>query len=534
MYKKTKIIFFTIIFFISLFVLYASSIVDARAGGGHRFSGGGSSRSFSSSRSSSRSFSSHRSSSYSSSSYGSSGYSEIPPEQMLFFIIAHLIFSFFATILCTNKNDDISTKIKTFLGIFVFFSPLMMCSCCLTPFVIIFCFTSRKIKKDSNINYSFDEVSNYSAITSKDPNFNEDEFLERAKKAFVIVQEGWSKRDLSKAEAFLADGTYEQFQIQINTMKADHEIDLMKNINIEKAVIVRLSSKAGYDSLAVQFTVKAVNYRVDDRNNKLKNGSMSPEKFTEIWTFMRRTGTKTIKNGLIEGYCPNCGSKIEGARLSKCPSCSSLLRSGQHDWILAGITQASEWRNSNVANPIAYKSMINTDNSLNLTHLEDKLTVIFWRLIEANRLGNPEPIKKVSTNEFATSYANSYYSAAFPKCQECALGSQEVVGFITNREDYDYLIGQLVWSGISVYSNEETLNKTMFILRRKKGTNSDPGKCFCSSHCPNCGAPEPNDLSLNTCEYCNSALNDDNKDWMLCDVVKDFNNTKAIEYMAVA
>ena len=74
----------------------------------------------------------------------------------------------------------------------------------------------------------------------------------------------------------------------------------------------------------------------------------------------------------------------------------------------------------------------------------------------------------------------------------------------------------------------------MFVLRRKKGATSDPGKCFCSSHCPNCGAPEPNDLSLNTCEYCNSALNDDSKDWMLCDVVKDFNNTKAYEYMTDA
>ena len=56
--------------------------------------------------------------------------------------------------------------------------------------------------------------------------------MERAKKAFIIVQKAWSNRDLSKAEAFLADGTYEQFQIQIYTMKSEHEIDLMKDINI--------------------------------------------------------------------------------------------------------------------------------------------------------------------------------------------------------------------------------------------------------------------------------------------------------------
>ena len=524
MNKKSSIFILSIVFFISLFVLFASSIVDARAGGGHRFSGG------SSGHSSSRSYSSYGSSRSYSRGSGSIDIDLSAPETY-FFLFCHLLFSIFGTILCTNKEDDFSHKVGVFVGIFVSFAPLFMCSCCLLPLVILFCFTPKVPKQNNNADYSFTEVSDYSSITSKDPDFNKGAFLERAKKAFVIVQEGWSNRDLSKAEAFLADGTYEQFQIQINTMKAEHEIDVMKDINIEKAVIVRLSSKAGYDSLSVQFKVKAANYRVDDRNNNLKNGTIVPEEFTEIWTFMRRTGSKTIKNGLIEGYCPNCGAQVKGARLSKCPSCSALLRSGQHDWILAGITQGSEWRNGNVDNPIAYNAMIRVDNSLNIQHLEDKLTVLFWRMIEANRLGNTEPIQRVSTNEFAKAYANSNYSVAFPKCKECGLGSQEVIGFITNRPDYDYLIGQLVWSGLSITNNEKILNKTMFILRRKKGVKSDPGKCFCSSHCPNCGAPEPNDLSLNSCEYCNSALNDDSKDWMLSDIVRDFNNTKAREYM---
>ena len=378
--------------------------------------------------------------------------------------------------------------------------------------------------------YKLTEVFDFTPIKSKDPAFNKNVFLERAKKAFVIVQEGWSNRDLSKAEAFLADGTYEQFQIQINAMKAAHEIDLMEDINIKKAVIVRLSSKTGYDSLAVQFTVSAVNYRIDDRNKSFKNGSKIPEEFSEIWTFMRRTGSKTIKNGLIEGYCPNCGAKVEGARISKCPSCSALLRSGQHDWILAGITQTCEWRDASVNNPIAYKTMIKADNSLNITHLEDKLTVIFWRLVEANRLGNVELIQKVSTDDFIKTFSNSSNSAAFPKCKECAIGSTEVAGFITKKEDYDYLLGQVLWSGIAISDNSEVLNKTMFVLRRKKGVVSDLSKCFCSTHCPNCGAKEPGDLSSNTCEYCNSVFNDDSKDWMLSEVI-DSHSPKFYNYI---
>lgn len=449
------------------------------------------------------------------------------------FIITHLVFSaLVAKAGFKDECSDTAEKIGYCIGIAAVSFPLFFLTWIAIPFLIIYLVTDKKITNNF-LDYNFKQVSDFSLIKSKDPTFNKDEFLERARRAFVIVQKAWSDRDLSKAEAFLADGTYEQFQIQINTMKADHEIDLMKNINIKKAEIVRLSSKAGYDSLSVLFTVSAVNYRIDDRTKSIKNGSQIPEEFSEIWTFMRRRGSKTVKNGLIEGYCPNCGAQVEGARISKCPSCSSLLRSGQHDWILAGITQACEWRDASVNNPIAYKSMIKADDSLNITHLEDKLTVIFWRLVESNRLGNAEPVHKVCTDDFAKAYSNSDYSADFPKCKDCAIGSAEVAGFITNKDDYDYLIGQVLWSGIAISNNEDVLNKTMFVLRRKKGVVSDLNRCFCSTHCPNCGAKEPNDLSSNTCEYCNFAFNDDSKDWMLSDLI-DFHNPKSGNYIKEA
>lgn len=528
---KKKLAFIILEFLlISIFVFFATSIVDARAGGGHRFSGGGfrsSSRSFS--RSSSRSFS-HSRGSHRYSGSSTTIIDDMSASTMLLLFVTHLVFSVLVAKACLkDANIDISEKIGYCVAILIISCPAFFFTWIAIPFLILYIVTDKKITNNFQ-DYNFKPISDFSLIKSKDPAFNKDVFLERAMNAFIIVQNAWSDRNLSKAEAFLADGTYEQFQIQINAMKANHEIDLMKDINIKKAEIVRLTSKAGYDSLSVQFTVSAVNYRINDISKIIKDGSTSLEEFSEVWTFMRRTGSKTIENGLIEGYCPNCGAQVEGARISKCPSCSALLRSGQHDWILAGITQACEWRDASVNDPIAYKSMINADESLNITHLEDKLTVIFWRLVESNRLGNSEPVHKVSTDDFAKAYSNSCYSAAFPKCKECAIGSAEVVGFITNKNDYDYLIGQVLWSGISISNNSDVLNKTMFVLRRKKGVVSDLSKCFCSTHCPNCGAKEPNDLSSNTCEYCNLAFNDDSKDWMLCDVV-DFRNAKSSSYI---
>lgn len=540
-----------------MFVFFASSIVDARAGGGHSFrssssSSNSSSRSYSSSSSSSSSYSSSRSYSSSSSSqhhsYGYTGPKKPLREQfidslpLIFFPFHYLSILLILKIVLRNKNineyinEDSTYYLIVFLIslITMYLSELIeILTCVIFPFLAYYYLKNyvSNDKPNNKINYSFNETKNITSITSKDPLFNKNEFIERAKKAFVIVQQAWSDRDLSKAEAFLADGTYEKFQIQINTMKANHEIDFMENIDIKRANIVRLNSQSGYDSIYVLFTVSAVNYRIDDRTKKIKDGSTLPEEFSEVWTFMRRTGSKSIKNGLIEGYCPNCGAKVEGARLSKCPSCSSLLRSGEHDWILAGITQASEWRNTGSRIPAGYNAIFSLDKSINIPHLEDKLSVIFWRMVEANRLGNAEPILKISTNEFAEAFNNSKFIKSFPKTTDTAIGSAEVMAFVTNRPDYDYTIGQIVWSGAYLNSNNYVTAKTMFVLRRKKGILSDPQKCFCSSHCPNCGAAESANISTNTCEYCNTVMNDDGKDWMLSDIQENFYTKEAKKYM---
>ena len=280
MFKKSNIFILSIFFLLSLFVFYASSIADARAGGGHRFSGGH--RSSFSSRSSSRS-SYSRSRSYSS-GYRSGSYrhhhggdvdlsglfdiyKSLPSWLIPILIICHILFSYIAVKAFNDGNDNWFV----FLEVLFISFPLMFITWLLGLVLFLFYYSSNRDSNNDDTNsYSFKETENYSSLQTKDSTFNKEEFLIRAQKAFNIIQEAWSNRDLSKAEAFLADGTYEQFQIQINAMKAIHEIDLMKDIVIKKASVVRLTSKSGYDQLNVLFNVSAVNYRIDDRDGNGK------------------------------------------------------------------------------------------------------------------------------------------------------------------------------------------------------------------------------------------------------------------------
>ena len=187
----------------------------------------------------------------------------------------------------------------------------------------------------------------YVALTElkkRDPDFDETFFRQRAEKAFKIIQQAWTDRNISAAQNFLSDGVFEQFTIQTDEMKEKGIIDYMKDLQIISSCPVKFQSDRNFDVIHLRIDARAINYRMDEKTGKLLNGSRQPEDFAEIWSFIRKPGVKTLKKpGLIEGQCPNCGNPIKSGRLAKCDVCNALLRSGEYDWVLSGITQACEW-----------------------------------------------------------------------------------------------------------------------------------------------------------------------------------------------
>ena len=76
--------------------------------------------------------------------------------------------------------------------------------------------------------------------------------------------------------------------------------------------------------------------------------------------------------GLLEGNCPNCGAAVGQLNQSAvCEHCEAVLRSGQFDWVLVEITQASEYV-PGVDSMIAGETQVQAiDPDFTVTHLED-------------------------------------------------------------------------------------------------------------------------------------------------------------------
>ena len=373
-------------------------------------------------------------------------------------------------------------------------------------------------------------------IKSKDPDFSEKGFCARAKKAFRLIQNAWSNRDISKAEAFLADGTYEQFLIQLDFMKQEHILDVMENLEIKNTYILGFESDGNIDSIFLSITAEGKNYKVNDQTKKYIEGDKKVEEFTEVWTFIRRTGAKTLgKPGLIEGYCPNCGTPITIGRHTNCTSCGCLLRSGEHDWILSNITQTCEWvRNNNKLIP-GVKKYMGFDAGFNVQHIEDRTAMMFWRKISADRQGDIASLRKVAVDKYCDTIKQSYSSSnGYDYLDNCAIGSIRLLAVDADRnpkEDYIYV--EILWNGLPKSSKDKNpsfasklknlfvskKNKnSVFVLKRKRGVMTDTKTGLCAAPCPNCGAMESNS-SNNECEYCGAVMNDGNRDWVLEDIV---------------
>jgi hypothetical protein len=184
------------------------------------------------------------------------------------------------------------------------------------------------------------------ALQAKDPNFNQQMFLDRAQAAFFILQKAWMDRNLEPARVYMSDGIYRRWKTQVDAMIAAHKRNIMDELVIGGAQIVKVQTDPNFDSITVRIDASAADYEVDDTSaNKVIYGSRRSQPFTEYWTFIRSGAARTkAGEGAEVTQCPNCGAPLSISESGVCSYCKAVVTSGQFGWVLDNITQASEWQ----------------------------------------------------------------------------------------------------------------------------------------------------------------------------------------------
>lgn len=416
----------------------------------------------------------------------------------------------------------------------------------ITVLIVVFflCFIAFSVKARSSyitntIRRSFERQSEEAAaaaenaILKRDPEFSREALANRIAGGFVQIQEAWSSQDMRPVRHLVSDGIFERFSLQLEMMKASSLINRMTSVNVLATQIVSIDTDSFFDSVNVMIRASACDTYINTQNSELLYGIPEPEEFVEFWTLLRRPNAKTLRQpGLFECCCPNCGAPLEKLDRTECASCHAVVNSGDYDWVLTEITQASEWSYRPPRVIAGLETLQAADPTFNPWHIEDRASVIFYRFIAAQFFADPCYLVKLADPEFMHQYKDAFTPLSNGKHRyyaDAAVGGVELIHVINapETEECDRLRVKIRWSGHQAEEKVPGLIQPEFelsmifcqefILCRKKGAKSSDKNILSSVHCPGCGAPEVRS-DKPYCEYCHTPLNDGSGDWVLDDI----------------
>jgi len=366
------------------------------------------------------------------------------------------------------------------------------------------------------------DTSGLSAIKQRDPGFDQNAFVQKVTKIELAVQDAWTRGDMRPVRTFLSDGLLRRFTTHLAVMRHQGLRNAMADHQVLEARIHAVESDEHFDTIHVAFRAAAKDVEVDaslSYEQAMQQAAKARrEEWTEIWSFLRRPGTKTLAGGgAVEGYCPNCGAPIEVAQTTSCEHCQALVNSGDYDWVLAEITQTIEWRPSSTGDVPGLAQLAARDPAFNRQSAEDRASYVFWRWVEARVLATAAPLAKSATPELHARMADMV-KAGGAQMFKTAVGSVDLVACEPGPEGgRDRFHVKILWSSAPSNKAAPSPAANVFSLSRKAGS-VDEGS-LSHARCPECHGP----LSENDspeCEYCGANLSAGEKEWVLENVLR--------------
>ena len=177
-------------------------------------------------------------------------------------------------------------------------------------FIVIFLIAKaaqNKQAEDEDLDYVYSrfDIERKSGKTLKlleflarvDQTMAPDKLEAQAKSTFVELQKCWQARQYDPMKPLMMPDLYAEHCSQISGMIANHEINMISNLNVEHVDIVnvRYPQKENDREFTALITATARDHYVDDRTGDFLRGDQAPARFQEFWTFHRQGGAWLLR-----------------------------------------------------------------------------------------------------------------------------------------------------------------------------------------------------------------------------------------------
>jgi DNA-directed RNA polymerase subunit RPC12/RpoP len=375
------------------------------------------------------------------------------------------------------------------------------------------------------------DVKGLAAYKQLHPDFNEQQFIQKATKAFTDIQAAWSEMNIAKVRRFISDGMYQRVNTQFKMMNILKQRNLLEKLEIKAVVIDKIESDGVFDVMHVGVYASIKDKFVSELYPNLNTASF--EEFVEYWSFIRKNNVKAGKDMYNSYNCPNCGGDLSAnlGDMCKCPYCGSITNSGEYDWVLAEITQADDYVTTShlhdMSNTLANKieEISDTDADFAIQIIEDKCSNGYLQIETARVLKNPSLMRRFVTDEYYNKFDVDIKTASHFVYNRIFLNDVTLIGALQkdNRNilaisvkcSYQRVVinaGKAQLLDIAIISKNDVVLMSKDIL-----AGQNKGSIY-AHQCPSCGGTISDTTDLN-CPYCGSQINSTKNEWIISDVM---------------
>ena len=133
--------------------------------------------------------------------------------------------------------------------------------------------------------------------------------------------------DYKKLKSKLTDELYNQYKMQLETLKEKNEKNVMKDIEYNSGYLSDIVVENGIVSVTISLHVSQIDYIEKDGKCVRGNSEETNDMDYEI-TFISKIDEKNQT-------CPSCGNKLEDISSQVCPFCRNTITLTPKKWVMS-------------------------------------------------------------------------------------------------------------------------------------------------------------------------------------------------------
>lgn len=174
---------------------------------------------------------------------------------------------------------------------------------------------------DHSKELSFDQIK---AIL---PDYERNNFVYSRFNDFVLIQQSWMNFDMDKLREKLTDELFNQYSMQLDTLKVKNQVNVMHDFKFCDAMITNISKVNNQVTVTMELTTEFFDYLT--QNGQVVRGNSSRK------MFMHYELTFVCNLSGLSNTCPNCGAKLPTSASKKCEYCGSVVTEVSSSWVMS-------------------------------------------------------------------------------------------------------------------------------------------------------------------------------------------------------